>query len=103
MLTTRQWELLLRRAGLNPFATQVILALLKDTVEYPLTSSSPARSEYGPLSQTVPTFGLQTFLMMDTEQRVHSFQAVMGGSRVLRRASKLLDMEWVSAAHGFRL
>jgi len=41
--------------------------------------------------------------MMPAEERVQSFQAVLGGSRVLRRVCALLDMEWVSAAHGFRM
>jgi len=40
---------------------------------------------------------------MSEEERIDCFQALMGGSRIVKRASKLLDQEWVSAAHGFRM
>jgi hypothetical protein len=40
---------------------------------------------------------------MGEEERVKFFQAFMGGSRILRRVGRLLDQEWVSAAHGFRM
>lgn len=102
LLTHFQWELFLRRAGLNPFAAQAILAWLKQPVEYPLASSSPASGSAGQ-AHTVRTFGLQTFLMMSADRRVQNFQAMLGGARVLRRVSGVLDGEWVSAAHGYRM
>jgi hypothetical protein len=40
---------------------------------------------------------------MSEDERIKSFQAHMGGSRILERVSRLLSQEWVSAAHGFRL
>jgi hypothetical protein len=49
------------------------------------------------------TCGLQTFLFMSAEARVRSFQAILGGSRILIKVSALLDELWLSAAHGFRL
>ncbi len=52
---------------------------------------------------TVSISGLPAFLMMNEEDRVRHFQAVMGGSRVLKRISSILDQEWISAAHGFQL
>lgn len=96
-----KWELFLRRAGLNSFAAQVILAWLKDTVNYPL-APNPA-GHVRRLSQTALTFGLQTFLMMPAEQRLESFQAVLGGSRILNKVNATLDQEWLSAARGFRM
>jgi hypothetical protein len=51
----------------------------------------------------MPVSGLSAFLAMKGEQRVHRFQAIMGGSRILKRISKMLDQEWVSAAHGFKM
>lgn len=42
-------------------------------------------------------------MMMSEEKRIEAFQVLMGGSRILRRVSKMLDQEWVSAAHGFKL
>ncbi|RMZ72579.1 nucleoporin nup49 [Pyrenophora seminiperda CCB06] len=96
------WECFLRRVGLNPFAAQAIVAWLKlpINVQVPLFSSSPNSP---PHPKSVPAAGLSRFLTMSEEERIHCFQALMGGSRILRRASKLLDQEWVSAAHGFRM
>ena len=90
-----KWEIFLRRAGLNAFAAQVILALLKNPVDWPHPSLE--------MDGAVETCGLQTLLLMTGEQRMQNFQAVMGGSRVLTRVSALLDEQWLSAAHGFRI
>lgn len=92
----------LRRAGLNPFAAQVVVASLKDPYDVPLPmwAGSPTSSDR---PASVSVFGLQAFLTMGEEQRVKEFQALMGGSRILRKASKVLDQEWPSAAHGFRM
>ena len=43
------------------------------------------------------------FLLMNQENRVKCFQAVMGGRRVLDRVGGLLDQQWLSAAHGFKM
>ena len=97
-----QWEVFLRRVGINPFAAQVIVALLKNPldVRLPETSSSPA---YRNRSRIISVSGLPAFLLMSEDELIKSFQAHMGGSRILRRVSRLLGQEWVSAAHGFRL
>lgn len=101
-LIVAQWEIFLRRSGLNPFAAQVIVASLKVPfdVQIPATSSS-SRSTGD--AKTVAVSGLPALLMMHEEERVRGFQALMGGSRILRRISKVLDQEWVSAVHGSRL
>ncbi|KAL1597765.1 hypothetical protein SLS60_008252 [Paraconiothyrium brasiliense] len=93
------WELFLRRAGLNAFAAQVILALLKDLVDWPQLSKDTC----GVTPNTIRTCGLQTFLLMPAESRVQNFQTILGGSRILKRVSALLDEPWLSAAHGFRM
>lgn len=59
--------------------------------------------EYSTQPTRVKVFGLTAFLLMNEEERINAFQALMGGSRILRRASKVLSQEWVSAAHGFRV
>ncbi|KAJ4352299.1 uncharacterized protein N0V89_007647 [Didymosphaeria variabile] len=93
------WELFLRRAGLNAFAAQVILALLKNPVDWPQYSNDTS----GATANMMRTCGLQTFLLMPTESRVQSFQAILGSSRILKRVSALLDEPWLSAAHGFQM
>ncbi|OAL54363.1 hypothetical protein IQ07DRAFT_618487 [Pyrenochaeta sp. DS3sAY3a] len=96
------WEVFLRRAGINPFAAQVIIASLKEPfdVQLPHLSSSP--SEYID-PRIVAVSGLPAFLVMSAEERIQRFQVIMGGSRVLRQVSNVLDQGWVSAAHGFRM
>ncbi|KAK7188222.1 hypothetical protein DPSP01_001767 [Paraphaeosphaeria sporulosa] len=93
------WEIFLRRAGLNTFAAQVILALLKDPFDWPQFSEGTSDDKSGPTQ----TRGLLNFLFMPAATRVQTFQAVLGGSRILRRVSALLDERWLSAAHGFRV
>ncbi|KAF1846657.1 uncharacterized protein K460DRAFT_284342 [Cucurbitaria berberidis CBS 394.84] len=96
------WEVFLRRVGLNPFAAQVLVASLKQPfdVQLPTSSGFLSSSKY---PRAVSVSGMPAFLMMDEEERVKYFQALMGGSRILRRVSMVLDQEWVSAAHGFRM
>jgi hypothetical protein len=88
----------LGRAGINPFAAQVIVASLKD----PLDVHCPTKTNTS-ASQVVSVSGLSAFLLMSEEKRVRFFQALMGGSRILKRVSRVLDGEWVSAANGFKM
>ena len=69
-------------------------------VQVPPFSTSPIPPHH---SNSVSVTGLSRFLIMSEEERIDCFQALMGGSRIVKRASKLLDQEWVSAAHGFRM
>jgi hypothetical protein len=98
------WEVFLRRVGLNPFAAQAIMAWLRKSLDVPLAPSSSSTSHF-PIyhAKTVSAFGLTRFLLMGEEERIRSFQALMGGTRVLTRAGSLMDQAWVSAAHGFRM
>ncbi|CAN9283039.1 unnamed protein product [Alternaria alternata] len=95
MAQETSWEVFLRRAGFNPFAAQAIVAWLQKPLNVPVAPTLPAKS--------VSAVGLPRFILMSEEERVRSFQALMGGSRVLITASKLVDQAWVSAAHGFRM
>ncbi|KAH9874513.1 hypothetical protein IAQ61_003702 [Plenodomus lingam] len=98
------WELFLRRAGLNPFAAQAIVASLKDSFTVPIPASFSSGSAAAmDTTMSVPVYGLPAFLMMTEDERVRQFQAMMGGARILKRVGRLLDQEWVSAAHGFRV
>ncbi|KAJ4368260.1 hypothetical protein N0V83_006616 [Neocucurbitaria cava] len=100
-LIVDQWEIFLRRAGLNAFAAQVLVASLQQPfdVQLPNSSGFPPSSRS---PKNISVFGLPGFIMMDEEERVKYFQVLMGGSRILRRISSVLNLEWVSAAHGFR-
>ncbi|KAH7115906.1 hypothetical protein B0J11DRAFT_583956 [Dendryphion nanum] len=94
------WELFFRRAGFNPYAAQIIIASLQTPVYTSLRSSSPALSGTG--VQGVDMSGLQAFIYMSGEERVRKFQALLGGTRIIRQTSALIDQRWPSAKDGFR-
>lgn len=88
------WELFLRQAGMNVFAAQVVLAELK--VPDPPTGSGGSSSvlqDHRPCS-----FGLAAFVKMSVQERIASFSAQLGGEKVLRRVSAVLDAGWMSVA-----
>jgi hypothetical protein len=93
-----QWELFLRRAGFNTYAAQVIIGSLQTPDPYPLSFSSPSASG---ISETVEVLGLTAFILMDAGERIRRFQALLGGSRILKRVNGVLDQEWPSAVNGF--
>lgn len=74
------WERFLRVAGLNPFAAQMVLNQLK--------KPDADHDEMG------ETYGLPAFLRMSAAQRVQRLGIVLGGSRVLRRVSEVVDARW---------
>ena len=53
--------------------------------------------------KTVEAAGLPTFLLMEREDRVKQFQAIMGGRRILDTVSAVLDQRWLSASDGYRM
>lgn len=79
LLEETHWELFLRRAGLNAFAAQAVLAQLKapDGVD----AGSPSKAG---------TFGLTAFVEMGREQRVRRF-GMMCGVRLMERVSAVVD------------
>jgi hypothetical protein len=78
------WERWLRAAGLNAFAAQVVLRRLR------VKDVSPDSG--GDLGNF--RFGLQAFIAMTLEQRVETFEGLLGGERVLRRVCAGLDGGW---------
>nr|OQO27551.1 hypothetical protein B0A51_06303 [Rachicladosporium sp. CCFEE 5018] len=76
------WERFLRRVGLNAFAAQAILGQLERTNS---TSSEATVEERS---------GLATFVCMTVDERVKRFGALMGGDRLLRRVSQVIDAKW---------
>ncbi|KAK5733315.1 hypothetical protein LTR17_009804 [Elasticomyces elasticus] len=89
------WERFLRTAGLNAFAAQVILGQLKPPEEAIRDGSSSAiQSSQGDV------FGLAAFVRMSLTQRLQHFGPLLGGERVLRRVSEVVDMGWKSVAPG---
>lgn len=47
--------------------------------------------------------GLSAFIVMSEQERTKRFQALMGGSRILKTVGRGLDQAWISAAHGFQM
>lgn len=71
-------EIFLRRAGMNAFAAQAVLAELK------CSDSSPDSMD----------FELEAFVKMSREERLQRFERMMGGRKVLQNVSKCLDARW---------
>ncbi|KAK3640806.1 hypothetical protein LTR56_011683 [Elasticomyces elasticus] len=89
------WERFLRTAGLNAFAAQVILAQLKPPEEAIRNgSSSVIQSFQGDVC------GLAAFVRMSLTQRLQQFGPLLGGERMLRRVSEVVDVGWKSVAPG---
>lgn len=82
------WEVFLWRAGMNVFAAQVVLGLLK------VPEGSAAISPGGQM------YGLPLFVMMPRERRVAFFEEVLGGRKILDRVSETLDEPWGVPAIG---
>lgn len=74
------WEVFLRRAGMNAFAAQAILASLK----------APNQDE----GVEAAVFGLTAFVKMSVEERLARFETLVGGRRLLGRVSRVLDARW---------
>lgn len=82
------WERFLRKAGLNAYAAQVVLGQLKCSV-----------TANGYVKEATGLSGLPVFVQMSEEDRVQRFGPLVGGETMIRRASKLIDARWVSAAN----
>jgi hypothetical protein len=74
------WEVALRRAGLNAFAAQMILATLKPPDGTP--------------EEAMGNYGLSGFIKMSPNHRLREFGQLMGGRRVLQRVTAVLDSGW---------
>lgn len=76
------WELFMRRAGLNAFAAQVVLARLG--------KKEGEEGVYGPAA----------FVRMSVEERKRRFEGVLGGSGVLERVGGRVDQVWGTPGQG---
>lgn len=78
------WEVFLRRAGMNAFAAQAILATLK----------APDQDKIDPAATQGSDFGLPAFVKMSVQERFARFETLLGGRRLLGRVSRVLDARW---------
>ena len=78
------WEVFLRRAGMNAFAAQAILATLK----------APDQNEIDAGGTQGTDFGLTLFVKMSVEERFAHFETLLGGRRLLGRVNQILDARW---------
>lgn len=82
------WEQFLRRLGMNSFAAQAILIALRpvDPIKPPETSSDPIDNEYVDSSA-----GLTSFVRMSPDERIQRLSPILGGNKLLIRASNILE------------
>ncbi|MCJ1298077.1 hypothetical protein MMC08_000866 [Hypocenomyce scalaris] len=81
------WEIVLRRAGMNAYGAQVVLAELK-------ASSNEMKATSSLLDPAI-NFGLTAFVNMSVEERLRRFETLFGGRQLLLRVSKTLDAQWL--------
>lgn len=77
------WELFLRRAGMNVFAAQVVLGMLKVPDDEVAIGGKEGR-----------LYGLPAFLLMSSDERADKFGEIFGGRRLLDRVSAVVDEPW---------
>jgi hypothetical protein len=77
------WELFLRRAGMNAYAAQVVIAELKAPEGVDVATGSKAG-----------LFGITAFVEMAQEERTLRFEQLLGGRRVLEKVGRVLDANW---------
>ncbi|KAK3400039.1 hypothetical protein B0T20DRAFT_452169 [Sordaria brevicollis] len=77
------WELFLRRAGMNVFAAQVVLGMLKVPDDEVAIGGKEGK-----------LYGLPAFLLMSKDERAERFAEIFGGRRLLDRVSDAVDEQW---------
>lgn len=77
------WELFLRRAGMNAYAAQAVIAELKAPDGVDVEGESKAG-----------LFGIAAFVEMGQQERIARFERLLGGRRVLQRVGSALDANW---------
>lgn len=87
-----QWELFLRRSGLNAYAAQALLGELKASPWTNGPTLGVKSPEYGRGYEY--DHGLAAFVKMSAEERLGRFESLLGGSRLLLRASEAIDESW---------
>ena len=93
------WEVWLRRAGMNAFAAQVVLGTLKAPSHWNAPgnmiyhNNMVDRDDNG-ATQDKGEWGLGMFVKMGLVERYRRFAGVLGGTRLLKRVSELIDALW---------
>lgn len=77
------WELFLRRAGMNVFAAQVVLGMLRVPDDEVAIGGKEGK-----------LYGLPAFLMMSKDERAEKFAEIFGGRRLLDVVSAVVDEPW---------
>ncbi|KFY40723.1 hypothetical protein V494_03353 [Pseudogymnoascus sp. VKM F-4513 (FW-928)] len=75
-----QWEVFLRRCGMNSYAAQAVVSSL--------------RAPEGVHPSRRGLFGIGAFVGMGHSERIHRFSPVLEGERVLGRVSSVVDARW---------
>ncbi|MCJ1378583.1 hypothetical protein MMC17_001682 [Xylographa soralifera] len=107
------WEVFLRRAGLNAFAAQAVLAALRPPTlsrewsELNVQAGATSRADSSGMvadrrGWTVKDrtgaestlWGLAAFVRMGPEERCRRFETLLGGRDVLDRVGRVLDERW---------
>jgi hypothetical protein len=78
-----QWELFLRRAGMNAYAAQAVIAELNAPDGVDVEGESKAG-----------LFGMTAFVEMGQEERIARFERLLGGRRILQGIGRVLDANW---------
>ena len=89
METETQWELFLRRAGLNPFAAHVVLAVMREEGGG-ITGGNALAFDH---TESVKVPALSRFIEMSAEHRRRLFAGLIG-DRVLKRIEAVVDNDW---------
>jgi hypothetical protein len=77
------WELFLRRAGMNAYAAQAVIAELKAPDGVEVEGGSKAGF-----------FGITALVEMGQEDRIARFERLLGGRRIMNRVGRVLDANW---------
>lgn len=87
------WELFLCRAGMNPYAAQMVLGMLKkpENTHHPDGQQQQQKGD-----QKSTPWGLRAFVQMSRDKRAWLFGSVVG-TRAVERVSDVLDMAWGAA------
>ena len=76
---------------MNTYAAQAVLSSLKGSEES-AAQLPPLHDEKK--EATHSAFGLTAFVSMTREERMHTFERVMGGRKLLCQVSDLIDVDW---------
>lgn len=100
------WELCLRKAGLNPYAAQCVLGMLRKPAEEGgekeegkegKAVDEASHHRQPDRSRDLPAWGLGAFVQMSKTERIAMFAQALGRSAV-ERVSGLLDRAWGNGA-----